>query len=126
MKHVIFDLFNCHESMLYWKSSNDFRDHIKKCVSEVALIVDESWGKFDNDAYTGTLLLSESHFSIHTWPENRSCNLDRAAKQKGVDDSLFVSRSSFYLAFFSSSSILSIFTETSLIIPMLRTMSTTK
>jgi S-adenosylmethionine/arginine decarboxylase-like enzyme len=76
MKHVIFDLFNCHESMLYWKSSNDFRDHIKKCVSEVALIVDESWGKFDNDAYTGTLLLSESHFSIHTWPENRSCNLD--------------------------------------------------
>lgn len=32
--------------------------------------------KFDPQGLTILYLLSESHFSIHTWPETRSCAID--------------------------------------------------
>jgi S-adenosylmethionine decarboxylase proenzyme len=75
-KHIIADVFECEPECLLWSTSEKFRNFIKDNVGQVATIINESWHTFDNDAYTGTILLAESHFSIHTWPENKSVNID--------------------------------------------------
>lgn len=74
--HVIVDAFSCRKELLYWNSSKEFRHHIRESVSRVANVLAESWHEFPNGAYTGTILLAESHFSIHTWPESTTANLD--------------------------------------------------
>ena len=41
-----------------------------------ATILSGSEHRFDNDGFTMVLLLSESHASIHTYPEYKSCFVD--------------------------------------------------
>lgn len=41
-----------------------------------ATVVGKCHHKFDNDALTSVYLLSESHASIHTYPEHNSCFVD--------------------------------------------------
>lgn len=36
----------------------------------------EVWHNFSPGGFTGVICLSESHLSIHTWPEHRLINLD--------------------------------------------------
>jgi len=39
-------------------------------------MISESHHIFDNDSFTSTMLLSESHINIHTWPEYETVFLD--------------------------------------------------
>lgn len=41
-----------------------------------ATVLRKTYHIFDNGAFTAILLLSESHISVHTWPENGSAALD--------------------------------------------------
>lgn len=41
-----------------------------------AVVLCESCYQYPNGAVTGVLVLSQSHFSVHTWPEHRSANFD--------------------------------------------------
>jgi S-adenosylmethionine decarboxylase proenzyme len=75
-KHVIIDATECNRSLLLWDSSQAFRIAAVSHVAAVSEIIDACWHRFENGAYTGMLLLAESHFSIHTWPETASANLD--------------------------------------------------
>lgn len=74
-RHVIADLKNCSPDSLIWNNGLYFRK-IAHEVSKVSTVLDESYFVFDNEAYTAILLLAESHFSMHTWPENNSCCFD--------------------------------------------------
>ena len=41
-----------------------------------ATVVGEEFCVFPNGAVTGVLVLAQSHFSIHTWPEHLLANVD--------------------------------------------------
>ena len=60
-------------SHLYPKKSYDIEFWIDSSGSETKK---ESYHKFEPQGVTAMLLLSESHISIHTWPEKKSACLD--------------------------------------------------
>lgn len=41
-----------------------------------AIVLDEASHTFPNGAVTAVLVLSQSHLSVHTWPEHGSANFD--------------------------------------------------
>lgn len=49
------------------------REAVQKTGAE---ILDESSYRFPGNGFTMTILLSESHASIHTYPEHRACFVD--------------------------------------------------
>lgn len=58
-----------------------FVDKVKPVLQQMIATTDltilsESFKQFDPVGVTGILLLSESHFSIHTWPEHGYAGLD--------------------------------------------------
>lgn len=70
--HILSNLFGCKNSALLVD-----KDKLKKLlVGSVEKnhlhILDSSFYKFDEGGITAFLLLSESHVSIHTWPERNS------------------------------------------------------
>ncbi len=66
--HVILDLYECNPEIL-----NDI-DKIEQILTESAhisnaTILDKHFRKFNPQGVTGVIVVSESHISIHTWPE---------------------------------------------------------
>jgi len=45
-------------------------------ISGHAVVLGESAHQFDNGAVTAVLVLSQSHLSVHTWPEHVGANFD--------------------------------------------------
>jgi len=76
--HIIADIPQCNHQYLMWDTSEytTFRQMITNQVGSVSEILAEKWHVFENLAYTGVILLAESHFSIHTWPELGICKFD--------------------------------------------------
>lgn len=72
--HIIADLTDCIEGSLFWNPKLILE--MTEIVNSVSTVLDTKWQKFDNNAYTGVMLLAESHFAIHTWPENKTCCFD--------------------------------------------------
>ena len=74
--HIILDLHECDESKLYFSNHNilSFIDYIIK--SNYGTVESSNYHIFPNDAYTIMVLLSESHFTIHTFPENKYVSVD--------------------------------------------------
>ena len=69
MRHILFTLKGCDESLL------DDESHIRNVLVKAAqlcksTLLDISSHKFDPQGVTAVALLAESHISIHTWPEN--------------------------------------------------------
>ena len=55
----------------------DIKDCIDELISTHALQkLGEVYHDFPNGGYTAVICLSESHISIHTWPEHGLVNLD--------------------------------------------------
>lgn len=73
--HILAELFNCEFNLL-----NDLEliktYMIKSCEETNLTIVNNIFHKFQPIGVTGVLVLSESHFSIHTWPEKQFCAVD--------------------------------------------------
>lgn len=73
--HIILDLYDCDITKLF------FTDDI---ISTISNIISRNYGTienktqhiFPNNAYTLLFLLSESHFSVHTFPENNYASID--------------------------------------------------
>jgi len=66
--HLLLELKECNPKLL-----NDI-DFIRKALSDTAqtvgaTVVGESFHRFSPQGVTGILAISESHISIHTWPE---------------------------------------------------------
>lgn len=67
-RHAIADIYDC------CKDKIDDIDYIKKIIFDSAEcanlhIVDSKFHKFEPIGISGVLILSESHLTVHTWPE---------------------------------------------------------
>jgi S-adenosylmethionine decarboxylase len=74
-RHAIFELYGCSSSLL------DDEDYIIDSLTQVAeqlgaTVLSTSIHKFSPQGVTAILLLSESHISIHTWPEKQFATCD--------------------------------------------------
>lgn len=74
-RHAIFELYGCQSSLL------DDEQYIVDSLTRVAeqlgaTVLSTSSHKFSPQGVTAILLLSESHISIHTWPEKQFATCD--------------------------------------------------
>ncbi len=74
-RHLLASYFDCAESVI---------SDAQRCLTVLrnaaaasgVTVVSENVHHFPNGAVTAILLLAESHASIHTYPEHRSCFID--------------------------------------------------
>lgn len=74
-RHAIADLYNCNSLNL------DNLDYIKNLILQSAkeanlTVVNSVFHKFNPIGISGVLILSESHLTIHTWPEYNYVAID--------------------------------------------------
>jgi len=68
MRHILFDLIDCPFDLL------DEEEFIKESLVHAAIVAKSPYlkvetHKFEPQGVTALVMLSESHISIHTWPE---------------------------------------------------------
>lgn len=74
-KHFLLNVYGVDALLL--TEMDDFINFIRPTLEEcMADVVGESSYKFEPGGYTYLALLSTSHFSIHTWPENNCAAID--------------------------------------------------
>ena len=74
-EHYICDLSGCNQELLM--DSDRAYALFATAVRESGLtVLDEGFYKFSPYGFTGFLLLSESHASLHAWPEYGYCAVD--------------------------------------------------
>jgi S-adenosylmethionine decarboxylase len=74
-EHFIFDLSDCNPEILM--DSERSYALFSQAVRESGLtVVDEGFYQFSPHGFTCFLLLSESHASLHAWPEYGYCAID--------------------------------------------------
>jgi S-adenosylmethionine decarboxylase len=74
-EHLICDLSGCNRELLM--DSDRAYALFSNAVRESGLtVLDEGYYKFSPYGFTGFLLLSESHASLHAWPEHGYCAID--------------------------------------------------
>lgn len=87
-RHAIFELIDCSKELL--DDENYIVDTMIQIAHDLgATVLSTSSHKFKPHGVTAILLLSESHISIHTWPEKRlaTCDIFTCGKclpEKGV------------------------------------------
>ena len=74
-RHLLQELFGCEEGIL-----ND-REVIARIMNEAALVsgatvVESIFHLFNPHGISGVVVIAESHFAIHTWPEFRYAAVD--------------------------------------------------
>jgi len=74
-EHYIFDLSNCNREVLM-DSEQAYKMFANAVRSSGLTVVDEGFYKFSPHGFTCFLLLSESHASLHAWPEYGYCAID--------------------------------------------------
>lgn len=87
-KHIILDLYDVNNEILQSINTNtlyifnDFIEHILKTANVHLLSKNIHFFDFNHEnkkiygAFTALYLLSESHLSIHTWPEKKYIAID--------------------------------------------------
>ena len=74
-RHLLLELYGCHESTL--NDAAHIEGVIRAACSEVGLtLLVYSTHQFEPHGVTAVALLSESHLSIHTWPEEGYAAVD--------------------------------------------------
>lgn len=73
--HAIADLFGCEPSLL--KRREDGERLVREAAEQAGLQpVSVISHQFEPEGYTAVVLLTESHLSLHTWPECGSALID--------------------------------------------------
>ncbi|MCE9501877.1 MAG: adenosylmethionine decarboxylase [Leptospira sp.] len=74
-KHVIAELYDCDREII---NNQELIEDIMLEAVELsgATVVKPVFHKFSPHGVSGMVVVSESHFSIHTWPEYGYCALD--------------------------------------------------
>jgi len=72
--HYIVSYYECNDNLLDNQLLNKI--FIEAIKESGANILNQVENIFDNGGYTALFLLSESHASIHTYPEFKSCFID--------------------------------------------------
>jgi len=67
-RHLIVEMYNC--PWKYLDSLNYIREKmIEAAEASNSIILNYNFHKFSPQGVTGVVIVSESHLSIHTWPE---------------------------------------------------------
>ena len=90
-EHYIFDLSNCDREVLM-DSERAYSLFANAVRSSGLTVVDEGFYKFSPHGFTCFLLLSESHASLHAWPEYGYCAIDLFSCAIGKDLLPFIQR----------------------------------
>lgn len=73
--HIIASLYTSNNNLLLFH--NGFRDQIDSLIQQYELQkLGEVYHDFSPGGFTAVVCLSESHISIHTWPEHGLINID--------------------------------------------------
>jgi S-adenosylmethionine decarboxylase len=73
--HCILELYDCSEALL--NDAEFVRDSLREAAKQAnATLLNEVLHQFEPHGITALALLSESHISVHTWPEVRYAALD--------------------------------------------------
>jgi len=74
-KHLIIELFDCDGSLL--DDVVGFEALMLEAVTRSgATIIQPVFHKFSPHGITGVVVVAESHFAVHTWPEYGYCAVD--------------------------------------------------
>lgn len=74
--HVIMNVYDIHDKLLLTKLENG-KSLSDQLINALQLnVVGTASHQFEPEGYTLLYLLSESHYSIHTYPEYHSCYID--------------------------------------------------
>ncbi len=73
--HLLVELYSCDTDII-----ND-KDRVEKILNKAAdisgaTVVKSVFHRFNPHGVSGVIVIAESHFSIHTWPEFGYCALD--------------------------------------------------
>lgn len=75
--HLLCEWYGCDFSRNELNNANDLRMLCLDATAESGLnIVGDVFHQFQPQGVTGTVLLSESHLAIHTWPEEKFVTVD--------------------------------------------------
>ena len=75
--HILADFFECKESISLMLNSELLKEKCRDFVKESGLTeIGHLFHQFPGSGVTGVVLLAESHFAIHTWPEKNYLTLD--------------------------------------------------
>ncbi len=75
--HILADFYDCSPNKLLFTDSEILQKKCTQLINESGLSeIKQIFYKFPNAGVTGVILLAESHFAIHTWPEKNYLTLD--------------------------------------------------
>lgn len=76
-KHMILEIWGEPESSPFWDMEAAAAALIQSAKDAGAGVLSDHWHHFgDGYGYTGVVILSESHISVHTWPEKGYAAID--------------------------------------------------
>ena len=74
-KHLIIEFFQCDRNIL--NELKTLENHLLAAVElSGATVIQPFFHQFAPHGITGVVVVAESHFSLHTWPEYGYCALD--------------------------------------------------
>ncbi len=74
-RHLIAEFYGCASHIL--NDVETIRAHMLKAADEIgATVVGDTFHKFSPQGVSGSVVIAESHLSIHTWPENGYVSMD--------------------------------------------------
>jgi S-adenosylmethionine decarboxylase len=86
-RHALADLYNCNNEIL--DDVEKIKEVIEISCKEANLNVVESiYHKFEPIGVSGVTILSESHITIHTWPEYNFASIDAFTCGTNMDPTL--------------------------------------
>mgnify|MGYP001871534924 CR=1 FL=1 len=73
--HLVIDLFGCNFDQL---ENTEYIIEMLKKLAEIldTTIITKAFHKFYPQGFSGALIISESHITIHTWPEDDYTGID--------------------------------------------------
>jgi len=83
-EHIIFDLSGCDQQILF-DSDRSYALFASAVRDSGLTVIDEGFFKFSPHGFTCFLLLSESHASVHAWPEYGYLAIDLFTCNLGKD-----------------------------------------
>lgn len=74
-RHLLVDYYGCNSTVL--NDPNLLEKHLKCAVMKSgATIIESTFRTFEPYGVSGIIIIAESHFAIHTWPEYNFASID--------------------------------------------------
>jgi S-adenosylmethionine decarboxylase len=81
--HILLDCFECDPEIL--QDQDRLREVLEETAGENGLtVLNGVFHRFQPHGVSGVLLISESHISIHTWPEHQYAAVDVFSCRPGI------------------------------------------